>query len=214
MKILFDSRNALKLAAIVCGLVIAFGVALNDNVLRPASVEASTLANDPQVIDNAATAKAAFNEAAKVFFSPRCANCHAPGDGPTQGDAMKPHDPEIARGTDGKGTEELRCTTCHQDTNTDGERMPPGVPNWHMPPADHKMPFQGLTAGQLCRQIKDPAKNGGRKTPKDSIKHMESDAIVLWSWSPGNGRTVPSMTHADFMKKLNEWAANGAACPE
>jgi mono/diheme cytochrome c family protein len=163
---------------------------------------------------DAKKAKAAFIEASKVFFSPRCANCHAAGDGPTQGDSMKPHDPEMVRGTDGRGTEDLQCNACHMDKNQDEEGMPPGVPDWHMPPADHKMVIQGLTVGQLCRQIKDPAENGGMKTPKDSLKHMDSDPKVLWAWNPGNGRTLPPMTHADFMKKMNEWAANGAACPE
>jgi len=163
---------------------------------------------------DAKKAKAAFTEAAKVFFSPRCANCHAAGDGPTQGDAMKPHDPEMLRGKEGRGTEDLQCNACHLDTNTEGEAPAPGVPDWRMPPADHKMAIQGLTPGQLCRQIKDPAANGGLKTPQDSIKHMQADPIVLWAWTPGNKRTTPPLTHEEFMKKLNEWVANGAACPD
>ena len=201
-----NTNRLFKLAAVVACLSVF--VYLGSG--RAYSVAAPV---EPAIADNPAKAKAAFTAASKVFFSPRCANCHAPGDTPTQGDAMKPHDPEIARGPDGKGVEELSCNACHQDTNTDGEAMPPGVPDWHMPPADHKMPFQGISVGELCKRLKDPAQNGGRKTPKDSIKHMQSDAIVLWAWSPGSGRTTPAMTHADFMNKLNEWAANGAACP-
>jgi hypothetical protein len=214
MKIRLNIINVLKIAVMVCCLIAAAMIVHLGTPLHVSPVHASPVTGDPPAADNAAKAKAAFKEASKVFFSPRCANCHAPGEGPTQGDAMKPHDPEMLRGKEGKGTADLSCTDCHLATNTEGEGMPPGVADWHMPAADQKMPFQGLTAGQLCRQIKDPAKNGGRKTPKDSIKHMGSDAIVLWAWSPGNARTVPPMSHADFMKKLNEWVSNGAACPD
>ena len=190
----------LAVAALIIGLSLFFG-------LRGFPVDANGR-------PDAKKAKAAFTEAAKVFFSPRCANCHAASDGPTQGDAMKPHDPEMLRGKEGRGTEDLQCNACHLDTNTEGEAPAPGVPDWRMPPADHKMAIQGLTPGQLCRQIKDPAANGGLKTPQDSIKHMQADAIVLWAWAPGNNRTKPPLTHDEFMKKLNEWVTNGAACPD
>lgn len=163
---------------------------------------------------NPEVAVAAFNDAAKVFFSARCANCHPASDTPTQGDAMTPHAQGVTRGKDGKGVYGMKCNTCHQAENLEGDHMPPGVPNWHMPPADQKMVFQGLTAGQLCRQLKDPSKNGGRKTAKEAIHHLEEDPLVHWAWTPGNGRTLPPMSYEDFMAKMNAWVENGAACPE
>ena len=200
---LVSKLNFVKLALIAGVFLTAGGVALNANISSAATAK-----------PDSKKAKAAFTDASKVFFSPRCANCHAGGDGPTQGDAMKPHDPEMLRGKDGHGTEDLQCNACHMDTNTEGDVPVPGVPDWHMPPADHKMVITGLTPGQLCLQIKDPLKNGGLKTPQDSIKHMDSDPKVLWAWTPGNKRTIPPMSHEDFMKKMNEWVTNGAACPE
>lgn len=184
----------------------------SDRLVR---VEASTFtsgsyANEPDPVK----AKAAFTDAAKVFLSPRCANCHPGGDSPTQGDTMTPHTMEVKRGTDGRGVGELKCATCHQDINLDGDSMPPGAPDWHMPGADQKMPFQGVTAGQLCRDLKDPLKNGGRKTAKDAVQHVSTDPKVLWAWNPGNGRTTPPLSQAEFLKKMNEWVENGAACPE
>ena len=164
--------------------------------------------------DDAEKAKAAFTDASKVFFSPRCVNCHPGGDTPLVGDASKPHEQGVTRGPEGRGPAGLACTTCHQDENLDGEGLPPGVKDWHMPGAEHKMSFQGLTAGQLCRQIKDPIQNGGKKSAKDAIEHMNTDPKVLWAWSPGAGRSVPPMSHDDLMKKMNEWVAAGAACPE
>jgi len=167
--------------------------------------------------DREAVSAAAFKEASKVLFSARCANCHPAGDIPTQGDAMTPHAQGVTRGKDGKGVYGMKCTTCHQSENLEGDHLPPGVntaAGWHMPPADQKMVFQGLTAGQLCRQLKDPTKNGGRKTAKEAIHHLEEDPLVHWGWNPGNGRTLPPMSYKDFMAKMHEWVENGAACPE
>lgn len=162
-----------------------------------------------------AKAKAAFTEASKVLFSPRCANCHPAADAPTQGDQMLPHAQTVIRGKDGKGVYGQTCATCHQKENLEGEHLPPGVSSeWHMPPADMKMVFQGMTAGQLCRQLKNPRMNGGRKTLDKVIEHLDADPLVLWAWSPGNGRSVPPMSHSDFLAKMKVWVDNGGACPE
>jgi cytochrome c5 len=164
--------------------------------------------------DDAAKARAAFNDASKVFFSPRCVNCHPAGDTPLIGDSSKQHEQGVKRGPEGKGVPGLECNTCHQEENLDGESLPPGAPNWQMPPAATKMSFQNVTAKQLCTQLKDPAQNGGKKTPKDAIHHIETDGRVHWAWAPGGGRTTPPMGFDEFVKKMNEWVASGAACPE
>lgn len=197
------------IAVFVAAAVMAF-ISRDTEVMQ---VEASTIAESPNAAE-AAAAKAAFSEAVKVFFSARCANCHPAGDAPTQGDSMTPHAMEVKRGPDGRGVDELKCSTCHQEINLDGDGLPPGAPDWHMPGAAHKMAFQGVTAGQLCRNLKDPMQNGGKKTAKDAVLHLSTDPKVLWAWNPGNGRTTPPLSQADFMKKMNEWVANGAACPE
>lgn len=210
----FSNRNALKLALIGLACFTMAGFAWTGRPGYPERVEGSEI--NEETVANAADpvkARAAFNEAAKVFFSARCANCHPAGNIPTQGDTMTPHAQGVTRGKEGKGVYGMTCTTCHQAENLDGEHMPPGVPNWHMPPANQKMVFQGLTAGQLCRQLKDPTKNGGRKTPKEAIHHLEEDPLVHWAWEPGNGRTVPPMSYKDFMAKMEEWVAAGADCP-
>jgi hypothetical protein len=43
--------------------------------------------------------------------------------------------------------------------------MPPGDPDWHLPPEDMPMIFEKKTPRDLCSQLKDPAQNGNR-TPK------------------------------------------------
>ena len=200
------SSRILKL--LVIGIAVAVIAFARVGRFEPIEHVAASNAEDP------VKARAAFNEAVKVFFSARCSNCHPAGDSPTQGDERRIHDQDVKRGTDGKGVAGMECATCHQAENMDGEGLPPGAPNWHMPPADNKMVFQGMTAAALCQQLKDPARNGGRKTLKESIHHIETDPLVGWAWNPGSGRATPPLSQADFLKKLNEWIDAGAACPE
>lgn len=165
----------------------------------------------PQTANDAA-AKAAFLAAYPVFMHPRCMNCHPVGDIPLQGDDQRPHAQNVQRGAAGMGRYALRCTNCHQLTNLPGENMPPGVPNWHMPPPRMKMVFEGKSAGELCRQFKEPRQTG--KTPEQLVHHVSEDPLVLWGWAPGDGRSLPPISHAEFARKIKEWAQNGAACPE
>jgi cytochrome c5 len=158
-------------------------------------------------------AKAAFLAAYPVFLHPRCMNCHPVAAVPLQGEDSRPHAQNVQRAPAGRGKYALKCTNCHQTENTPGANMPPGAPNWHMPPARMKMVFQGKSAGELCRQFKDPKQNGGH-TVAGAIEHLEKDPLVLWGWSPGEGRGTPPLSHADFLQKMQTWLRNGAACPE
>lgn len=180
-----------------------------------ASADAATTTESATALaDNKKKARAAFNEAFKVFSSARCVNCHPAGDTPLQGNELREHDFEVRRGPDGRGVEPMLCATCHLEKNQDDEGLPPGTTNWHMPPAAQKMIFQGLTAGELCRNLKDPLKNGGKKSAKAAVEHISKDPLVLWAWSPGRGRTPPPMSHPAFVKKMNEWVVYGGACPD
>ncbi len=209
--------NALKLAVLfaACLSVAALGFATRVDRIEP--VEASSL-NDMAMLNSPdpKKARAAFNDAVKVFFSARCANCHPGGEAPTQGDAMVPHQQNVIRGKEGKGVYGMSCTTCHQHENLAGEHMPPGTSkDWHMPPADQRMVFQNISAAQLCRNFKDPAKNGGHKTLREAMDHIQKkDPLVMWAWNPGNGRTLPPMTFEEFSAKIEEWVKNGGDCPK
>src|SRR5215831_511866 len=138
----------------------------------------------------------AFRQVASVLLSPRCVNCHAPGNAPLQGDDGRLHNMNVKRAGDGRGTVAMRCANCHQVTNSPILQGPPGAPDWHMPPASTPMAWQGLSTGELCRALKDPAKNGNRSVA-DLIDHMNTD-LVKWAWSPGPGRTVPPMSYDEF----------------
>ena len=106
-----------------------------------------------------------------------------------------------------------RCRNCHQAANLPGANMPPGNPKWSLPPASMKMVIQGETAGQFCRQLKDPAKNGHR-TLAQIMEHVSSDDLVGWGWNPGDGRTLPPLSRPEFVAAMKSWVDNGAACPQ
>jgi hypothetical protein len=162
--------------------------------------------------DAAASAKA-FLEVHKVFTSPRCQNCHPPGDTPLQGDDSHVHLQNVRRGKDGHGVTAMRCETCHQTSNLAGDHMPPGNPKWGLPSPEHKMVFVGRTPAELCRQLKDPKQTGGRSL-QQLLEHVADDELVGWGWSPGDGRALPPLSRSDTVAQLKIWIEGGAACPE
>jgi hypothetical protein len=160
--------------------------------------------------DRNARAVALFQEAGKVIFSPRCMNCHPAGERPTQTDRMRPHQPLVVRGDGGMGPPGgLACTSCHHEANYDPAGVP-GNPKWALAPAE--MAWQGKTLGQICVQIKDKDRNGG-KDMAALIKHMADDELVGWGWDPGAGRTPAPGTQKQFGELIKAWADAGATCP-
>lgn len=157
----------------------------------------------------------AWGRIEQVLTSPRCINCHPVSDRPTQTDAMHPHRMSVIRGPNDHGAPGLHCSACHQERNNAASGVP-GAPHWGLAP--RSMGWVGLSSGELCRRLKDPAANGNR-TVADLVKHMTEDALVLWAWQPGrNGRgeerKPPPLTVAELGEALGAWAAAGAPCPE
>jgi cytochrome c5 len=216
----FSKNRPTLIALVVSTIVAASAPALAQQQAALASssnsvhavLVASTAVGSSYKSD-AAAAQAAFNRAWTVFVSPRCLNCHPSGDTPLQGDDSHVHIQDVKRGATGKGVYGMKCNTCHQAANLPGANMPPGNPHWHLPPAEMKMVIQGKTAGQFCRQLKDPAKNGDR-TLAQIIDHVSSDDLVGWGWNPGDGRTLPPLSRPEFVAAMKAWVDNGAACPQ
>ena len=154
----------------------------------------------------------AFMDVYKVLTSPRCMNCHPAGDVPLQGDDNRLHNMFPQRGNDGKGIYAMKCSNCHQPTNIAGLNTPPGHPNWHLPPANMKMVFQGRTANQLAKQLINP-KTNGNKTLQQLIEHAD-DGLVKAGWDPGDGRTVPPLSYEEFKKAWITWLNTGAYAPK
>ena len=153
----------------------------------------------------------AFMQVYSVLMSPRCMNCHPAGDIPLQGNDSHLHSMLPQRGKDGKGIYAMKCANCHQPTNLDGNAKPPGHPDWHLPPANMKMIFEGRTPNQLAKQLVNP-KTNGNKTLQQLMDHAD-DGLVKTSWNMGEGRTPPPLTHEEFKKAWITWIQKGAYAP-
>lgn len=153
----------------------------------------------------------AFKEVYKVLMSPRCMNCHPAGDIPLQGNDSHLHTMGPKRGKDGTGLYAMKCTNCHQPTNTAGVHTPPGNPKWQLPPGDMKMVFQGKTARELAIQIRDYNQNG-HKNKQQLIEHAR-DTLVKSGWHMGEGRPAPPLTYTAFVKVWDTWIEKGMYAP-
>jgi hypothetical protein len=189
-------------------VIIAVGVAVSAAQPDPANALKS-VQSFASIADEQQRSLALFQEVGKVITHARCVNCHPAGDRPMQGDARHPHMPLVVRGVDNFGAIGMRCTTCHGPANFDPGGIP-GHPEWHLAPIE--MAWQGKSLGEICEQIKDPARNGG-KSMEELIHHMGEDSLVGWAWNPGVGREPAPGTQKEFGVLFKAWADAGAVCP-
>jgi hypothetical protein len=199
-----------KRVTLLVALMAALGLPLLTELY---SADAPAALATPQSLDGigdtAARSAALFTEAGKVLTSARCVNCHPAGDRPLQGETHRLHQPPVTRGDDGFGTVSMRCATCHQGSNFDAAGVP-GNPHWHLAPRE--MAWQGKTLGEICAQIKDPARNRGRSL-QQILTHMATDTLVGWAWAPGFGRQPAPGTQKELGALIDAWVKTGAACP-
>lgn len=174
--------------------------------LRPVSSFATI--NDP-----ARRSAMLFREMGKVIESPRCMNCHPRTDRPNHGDRMAPHMPAVTRGPEGMGAPGLECGTCHGPANVNfpnGNGSIPGNSKWHLAPAS--MAWEGKSLHEICLQLKDMSRNGG-KTLAQLVEHNGHDDLVGWAWNPGRGRVPAPGTQQEFGALTQAWVDSGAQCP-
>jgi hypothetical protein len=197
-------------AALACVLLLAslgFGRAAEPG-LRDAAAFAA-------IGDPGKRSVALFEEAGKVIESPRCLNCHPAGDRPTQGADMRPHIPPVARGEAGLGAPGMECGTCHLQDNAPirsaSLHSAPGNPAWRLAPRN--LGWQGKPLGDICRDIKDPRRNGGKSLAQVHA-FLARDALVAWAWKPGAGRAPAPGAQARFGALIQAWIDSGAACPD
>jgi alcohol dehydrogenase (cytochrome c) len=165
-----------------------------------------------------------------------------PQDYPRQGDDRHPHYYTVVRGETvavetaektgakveiGMGAPFERCTMCHGVSNDETTGIPgtedpahPSEPFWGLAPAAmafESSPGVPLTGPELCARLKDKSRNGNRELA-DTLHHIATEPLVLWSWNPGkraNGemRTTPPVGHDDFVLDFGKWMNDGAPCP-
>jgi hypothetical protein len=186
---------------LACLLVATVAQADTDGLKPPSAFDG--------IADVRERSRALFVEAGRVLQHPRCVNCHPAGDRPLQGDDEHLHEPAVRRGPDGHGAAGLHCPTCHPTANFDAVGMP-GHRDWHLAPL--AMAWQGKSLAQICEQLKDRARNGGRDLPA-IVEHLSHDSLVGWGWSPGPGRTPAPGTQAELGALVAAWVETGAECP-
>ena len=192
--------------ALAASAVVLLASAQQAPGLKPVSAFAG-------IADPAARSVAIFEEMGKVIQHPRCINCHPRSDRPNQGEDGHPHMPAVTRGSDGHGAPGLECAACHGPRNvalTNGTGSMPGNPDWRLAP--RSMAWEGKSLGEICRQISDPARNGGKSLARIAA-HNARDGLVGWAWNPGSGRAPAPGTQAQFGALTRAWIASGARCP-
>jgi hypothetical protein len=160
--------------------------------------------------DRAQRSLAIFAELGKVLTHPRCMNCHPAGDQPLQGAEHRIHYPPARRA--GLGD---TCAACHTGRNvtmhvTAPFQSIPGHPRWGLAPLS--MAWEGKSLGDICRQIKDKDRNGGRDLAL-LHEHIAKDDLVAWGWNPGAGREPAPGSQEIAGQLAKAWIDSGAECP-
>jgi hypothetical protein len=162
---------------------------------------------------------AAWQQMYSVMTHPRCINCHTATDHPDQADDRHAHNFHVVRGPTGVGVPGLNCATCHQSANADSTGVP-GVLGWHLAPLSMTWQDKGdkiFDSAALCRAVTDRKKNENMDGAA-ILKHHADAPLVKWAWAPGRRaggteRTVPPITHAQFVTATSNWVAAGTPCP-
>jgi mono/diheme cytochrome c family protein len=162
---------------------------------------------------------AAWGQVYSVLTSPRCINCHTATNYPQQGDDRHRHFANVIRGPEGKGVPALNCVGCHQLANADSTGVP-GGPDWHLAPLSMRWQDTNdrpLSSAAVCKAVTDRSRNENMDG-RALLKHHEEAALVLWAWNPGRRpdstmRTLPPLTHAQFVAATRTWVDAGTPCP-
>jgi hypothetical protein len=208
--------SLVRSAALAASLILAVSLPAAHDTRAQEAASLKPASEFAGINDEKVRSATVFEEAGKVILNPRCLNCHPAGDRPTQGMDMHPHQPPVFRGDADFGLAGMNCNTCHGEDNftvvgqAETIKSIPGNPKWKLAPIE--MAWQGKSLGQICEQIKDPARNGG-KDLNAIVDHMASDVLVGWGWHPGAGREPAPGTQAAFGELIRYWVETGAACP-
>ena len=148
-----------------------------------------------------------FTPVYRVLTHPRCMNCHTSTGFPRQGDEGRRHEFGVVRGPAGQGVAGMQCSTCHTTAN---QPVVPGAPHWGLAPL--AMAWEGKSEAEVCRQLKDRQRNGGR-TLAMLKAHLAHDRLVGWGWAPGGTRTPVTPSRDEFVQAFQHWVDHGTRCP-
>jgi hypothetical protein len=74
-----------------------------------------------------------------------------------------------------------------------------------------------LSSAQVCQSLTDRTKNHNFDGPA-ILKHHQDEPLVLWAFQPGrrrdgSARSLPPLTHDEFVAATRAWVEAGTPCP-
>jgi hypothetical protein len=206
---------------------ILFGLLIATTVAPPLAIPGSAVNETPSATRALGSLSRdeglkAWKRIEAVVTHPRCANCHVgPDNIPMWAivgeNKSRPHGMNISADTSRAGARELPCGTCHVTSATPNinAHAPPhaGIP-WQLAPVDFV--WFGRTGAEICQQLRDPKRNGGRDAA-GLVQHLRHDAalhgFIPWGWNPGGGRSPAPGSFEDHVRDVETWGAAGQPCP-
>jgi hypothetical protein len=202
----------IRAALVLLSLVLPAGAEVMTSVVAP-PLEGSVSRED---------GLAAWDRVHAVVSHPRCANCHVGADnipmwsGPEY-PQTGPHGMNIDAGDSRIGAETLPCATCHVTSSAPANGpndAPAAMIDWQLAPVE--MIWFGQSSAQICAQMSDPARNGGRDWIQ-LAEHLRDDAahggFVAWGFAPGGGRQPAPGDLQSHIDDVLKWGAAGQPCP-
>lgn len=165
----------------------------------------------------------AWSRIYQVASHPRCANCHVGESslpmwsGPSYG-KTRPHGMRINAGESRIGAEYIPCQACHTPLSSPREganAVPHSAPRvagfWMLAPVEAH--WFGMSTEDICSQLRDPERNGGRST-FEIAQHLDHDTILHWAWNPGGNREPAPYDLQSHVNDVLAWGAAGTPCPQ
>lgn len=183
----------------------------------PAVAEGENVTIDPPATVTRADGLVAWARIFEVTSHPRCSNCHVGEDnlpmwsGPSYGHT-RPHGMNINAGDSRIGAEYVTCGTCHaiRDGLNDTPHAAPQVAmTWQLAPVEAA--WFGKTSAEICNQLRDPKRNGGRDH-LEIASHLDHDLILHWAWAPGGGREPAPYSLQEHVNDVLAWGVAGFPC--
>lgn len=160
----------------------------------------------------------AWSRIYEVASHPRCANCHVGASGrpmwsgPSFG-KERVHGMNIQAGESRMGLEFVPCSTCHTSKASNNSTLhaaPMVAADWRLAPIEAD--WFGKTTEEICNQLRDPDRNGGRDWLA-LAEHLDHDVILHWAWNPGGAREAAPYSLQEHVNDILAWGVAGQPCP-